>query len=274
METSENSQHTVAAGMHPVLELLERAPESVELVLIREGKKGRDVDRILHLCRTASIRFRLVDQAALNKLFSGNHQGVLARVFAPGFAEYADLLDTTADAPLPLLVALDQVQDTGNVGALARTLFGLGAAGLVVVKHGGAALGPAALRASAGTLNRLPVARVTNLAQALDKALDAGFTIYAAGGQSPDTADAQAEAPAPRKGRQGNGMECLNAFDAPLRMPAILVLGNEESGIRPNVFKRCHTALTIPLARDLDSLNVAQAGGILTALFARAQKGT
>ena len=86
-----------------------------------------------------------------------------------------------------------------------------------------------------------------NIARALDEARDAGFLIYGA----------------------AFGEGSLDAFTTRLHTPALLVLGNEEHGIRPQVAKRCHHLLHIPMLRTFDSLNVAQAGGILTSSFAR-----
>lgn len=317
---------SILPGVKPVLELLESDPSRVEAVFIRKGKRGREVDRIVELCREARVRFIFAEPHALDRLFasgqaigqagqttaqpaesiaeadiaelqtdddlfadddeawdilegndadearaprdsrpahpaSPSHQGVIARVFDAGFADLGDILRDAPDAPLPLIVALDQVQDPGNVGTLARTLYAMGAAGLVVVRHGGAALGGAAARAAAGALEKLPVTKVTNLARALDEADEAGYTIYAAGGSITDGDGKPGTAP-------------LNPFTEPLRTPAVLVLGNEDTGIRPNVAKRCHFTLTIPMARDFDSLNVAQAGAILVGCFAaRRHKG-
>ncbi|WP_442935497.1 TrmH family RNA methyltransferase [Nitratidesulfovibrio sp. 1201_IL3209] len=338
-------------GVKPVLELLESDPGRVEAVFIRKGKRGREVDRIVELCREARVRFTFAEPHALDRLFASgqaigqpigqaatepdmpepaaddlfaddaddddawdilegdgpddgsddaeddatpsrvprssrpshpshpsrpsrpSHQGVIARVFDAGFADLGDILRDAPDAPLPLIVALDQVQDPGNVGTLARTLYALGAAGLVVVRHGGAALGGAAARAAAGALEKLPVAKVTNLARALDEADEAGYTVYAAGGAAGGAADGAAGgAGADRDGKPGSGPR--NPFTEPLRTPAVLVLGNEDTGIRPNVAKRCHFTLAIPMARDFDSLNVAQAGAILVGCFAaRRHKG-
>lgn len=317
---------SILPGIKPVLELLEADPSRVEAVFIRKGKRGREVDRIVELCREARVRFIFAEPHALDRLFasgqaigqagqataqpaesiaepdmaerqadddlfadddeawdilegndadearaprdsrpahpaSPSHQGVIARVFDAGFAELGDILRDAPDAPLPLIVALDQVQDPGNVGTLARTLYAMGAAGLIVVRHGGAALGGAAARAAAGALEKLPVTKVTNLARALDEADEAGYTIYAAGGATTDGDGKPGTAP-------------LNPFTEPLRTPAVLVLGNEDTGIRPNVAKRCHFTLSIPMARDFDSLNVAQAGAILVGCFAaRRHKG-
>ena len=96
-------------------------------------------------------------------------------------------------------------------------------------------------------MERLPVAQVVNLARAVDEAAEAGFAVYAA-----------------RK-----SADSLNALHTPLRLPAMLVLGNEDKGVRPGVLKRCEADLAVPFLRDFDSLNVAQAGAILVSCFAR-----
>lgn len=236
-------QDTIVPGRKPVLELLRAAPERVDGVFLQKGARGTEISQIMDLCKAARIRYRILNKSELDRMFPGNAQGVVARTVARSFAAYEDLLAQTVDAPLPLLVALDQVQDPGNVGALARTLYALGGAGLLVPKDRTAYLGAAAAKASAGALNQLPVAKVVNLARALDQALDAGFNIYAAAA--------------------GPGSQDLYA--ATLHTPAVLVLGNEEKGIRPNVLKRAHAALGIPMARPFDSLNVAQAGAIIVA---------
>ena len=162
--------------------------------------------------------------------------------------ELEHIFAAVEQAPLPIILALDQVQDPGNVGTLCRTLYALGGAGIILPRHNSAYLGPAARRSAAGALEHLPVARVTNLGHALDSAEEAGLTIYGAGGQ--------------------NGPASVDAFAEPVRLPAVLVLGNEEKGLRPGIVKRCAHMLRIPLARSFDSLNVAQAGAILLGLTA------
>lgn len=245
--TSPTGESAVLSGVKPVLEMLEREPDRIDAVLLRKGRKSQDTDRILDLCRSARVRFTLTDAQLLDKLCPAGHQGVVARLFEAGFTEFSDMLVAATDAPLPLILVLDQVQDPGNAGTLARTLFALGGAGMVIPRHNGAFLGAGARRAAAGALERLPVAKVMNVARALDEARDAGFLIYGA----------------------AFGESSLDAFATRLHTPALLVLGNEEHGIRPQVARRCHHLLHIPMLRDFDSLNVAQAGGILTSCFAR-----
>ena len=119
-------EQAVLSGVKPVLELLEREPERIDAVLVRKGKRSQDTDRILDLCRTAKVRFTLADAQSLDRLCPAGHQGVVARLFEAGFTEFADLLTDATDAPLPLILVLDQVQDPGNAGTLARTLYAMG----------------------------------------------------------------------------------------------------------------------------------------------------
>jgi 23S rRNA (guanosine2251-2'-O)-methyltransferase len=240
---------SVLSGLKPVCELLERDPSRIDVILVRKGRRGPDTDRLLDRCRALKVRFVLADAVAMDRLCAGHaHQNVAARLAETAFVPVEDLLALAARAPLPLVLALDQVQDTGNVGTLARSLYALGGAGIIVPRHNGAYLGPGARRAGAGTLERLPVARVANVSHALDEAADKGFATYAAVAQSSGSA---------------------SAFDDPLRLPAVLVLGGEERGVRPLVRQHCGRLLHVPMLRAFDSLNVAQAGGMLLACFLR-----
>lgn len=242
-------------GLKPVLELLAGSPERIETVFCKKGLHGPEIQKVIDQCRSLGLRFRIVDGEALDRLCRdgmgrGNrqiaHQGVIARISRASTISIEELLALTGQAPLPLIVALDQVQDPGNLGTLCRTMYALGCAGLILPRHNSAHLGPAASRAAAGALEKLPIACVTNLARALDQAEETGLAIYGT----------------------GCGTGCQNAFASPLELPAVLVLGNEEKGLRPGVAKRCGSLLHIPLARDFDSLNVAQAGAILIGITA------
>lgn len=254
---SDVSPTPLLSGLKPVFELLHDDPQRIDHIYCKKGSRSRELMELQERCRQAGIRYTLVEQQALDRLCREEgaagtaHQGVVARLCATSFSPLETLLDEAMRAPLPLLIALDQVQDPGNVGTLCRTLYALGGAGLILPRHNSAYLGPAARRSAAGALERLPIARVTNLARALDDAEEAGFTIYGAGLRH-DSTDIFRHAPA---------------------LPAVIVLGNEEKGLRPGVAKRCCQMLHIPFARPFNSLNVAQAGGILIALAARAYGG-
>ncbi len=264
----EDAAQTLLPGVNPVLELLRSDPARVDTVFIRKGRHDKRSDEIIDICRAAGVRFALVDDQMLEKLLRGHGahpqnsprslqdalracQGVLARLYSAGFVELDELLGQVMQAPLPLLLALDQVQDPGNAGTLARTLYALGGAGLVVPRHNGVYLGSAAAKASAGALARLPVAKPANLGQALDAAADLGFNIYGAVMQ------------------EEGGPEAESAFAFTPRLPAVLVLGSEEGGIRPGIAKRCDKLIYVPMLRDFNSLNVAQAGAIILAEMAK-----
>lgn len=247
-DSSASEEGALVPGVKPVLELLQDNPAQVDSVFLRKGRHGRDMDLIIDLCRQNKVRFSLMAPDAFDRSFPGRNQGVTARTFDSGFVDWDDLCGTVMDSPLPLIVALDQVQDPGNAGVLARSLYALGGAGLLIPRHNGVYLGQAAAKSSAGALSRLPVAKAANLGNAIDQAAKAGFTIYGAASQP-------ATAPAPSE----------SIFSLVPRFPAILLLGSEESGLRQSLISRCSSLIHIPLLREFDSLNVAQAGGIIVA---------
>ncbi|QJB55618.1 RNA methyltransferase [Pseudodesulfovibrio sp. zrk46] len=234
-------------GNKPVKELLQDDPSKVDFVAFRKGRHDKQLDEIFDLCRTAKVPFKSVSAKDLDFMYRGNHQGIAARCAALSYTPFTELLENATEAPLPLIVVLDQVQDTGNVGVLARTLYALGGAGLVVGQHHGAYLGAGAVRSSAGALNKLPVAKVGNIANAIKDCVNYDYTVYCA--------------------RMTN--DSKDIYEATLDTPAVLILGNEEKGIRPGVAKYSHDSLHIPFLREFDSLNVAQAGAIIVSEFAK-----
>ncbi|MDL2285287.1 23S rRNA (guanosine(2251)-2'-O)-methyltransferase RlmB [Desulfovibrio sp. OttesenSCG-928-F07] len=245
----ENQNNLMLPGVKPVLEFLRDNPKNIDTVFIRKGKKDALTSEIIDLCRAAGVRFSLLDSESFARYYSGSSQGVVARLFAAGFSSLEEVADAALKAPLPVIVALDQVQDPGNAGTIVRTLYALGGGGLILPKHQGAYLGDAAAKSSAGAMQKLPVAKVTNLAQSLDKLEEMGFTIYGA----------------------ATGDNAENVYTFSPNFPAVLVLGSEEEGIRQGVAKRCAGLLSIPMPRDFDSLNVAQAGAIILGFFSAAK---
>jgi 23S rRNA (guanosine2251-2'-O)-methyltransferase len=165
-----------------------------------------------------------------------DHQGVLA--FCEPY-QYADAYELAA-AEKPLLVCLDQVSDPHNLGAVCRSAEGAGATGVVLPAHGSAHVTPAVCRASAGAVEHLPVAVVTNLARYLTEVKGPDLWVYAA----------SAEAGAPM-------------WEADLSGGVALVLGAEGRGLRPLVRRACDAAVAIPLAGRVESLNVSVAAAVL-----------
>ena len=165
-----------------------------------------------------------------------DHQGVLA--FCEPY-RYADAYELAA-GDRPLLVALDQVSDPRNLGAVVRSAEGAGATGVVLPAHGSARVTPAVVRASAGATEHLPIAVVTNLARYLTDVKRDDLWVY---------------------GASGDGETPL--WRADLAGGAALVLGAEGRGLRPLVRRACDAAVAIPLAGHVESLNVSVAAAVL-----------
>ena len=197
---------------------------------VAEAQRGR---RVVHTVWEAP-------QTAAEELTrlagSPDHQGVVAEVDPYPYAGAAELL---AD-PKGLLVALDQVQDPRNLGAVCRSAEAAGAAGVVIPERRSAAVTAVACKASAGAVEHLAVARVRNLADWLGEAREAGFWAWGA----------EAEAP-------------TIYTEADLKGGTVLVLGGEGKGLRPRVAASCDGLVAIPQKGETASLNVSAAASVL-----------
>jgi 23S rRNA (guanosine2251-2'-O)-methyltransferase len=166
-----------------------------------------------------------------------DHQGVLALVEPYRYADAYEL----AAMERPLLAVLDRVTDPRNLGAVARSADGAGATGVVVPAHGSAVVTPAVVRASAGAVEHLPVAVVTNLARYLEEVKRGALWVYGAAG----------------------GAEVPSMWESDLSGGLALVFGAEGKGLRPLVRRTCDALVSIPLAGEVESLNVSVAAAVL-----------
>lgn len=167
---------------------------------------------------------------------SPDHQGVVAEVDPYPYGDPVALLRREG----AVLIALDQVQDPRNLGAVCRSAEFAGAAGVVIPERRSAAITPATCKASAGAVEHIEVAHVRNLADWLAEAKEAGFWIWGA-----DAAASQAP------------------WQADLTGPTVIVLGGEGKGLRPRVAASCDGLLALPGHGKVDSLNVSAAATAL-----------
>jgi 23S rRNA (guanosine2251-2'-O)-methyltransferase len=165
-----------------------------------------------------------------------DHQGVLAWVEPYRYADPYEL----AAVERPLLIALDQVTDPHNLGAVIRTAEGAGATGVIVPAHGSAQVTPAVARASAGAVEHLPVGVVTNLARFLGDVKSGELWVVGAAGDAP-----------------------RSMWQADLAGGLALVFGAEGKGLRPLVRRTCDELVSIPLEGSVESLNVSVAAAVL-----------
>ena len=212
---------------------------------VREALRGSRTVRRLWATKNASrepwlprdLKPTLVSSDEIERIScSPAHQGICAEVSSYRYTGADELLSTEQS----LIVALDQVQDPQNLGAICRSAECAGATGVVIPERRAAEVTPAVCKASAGAVEHLPIARVRNLADFLTGAKQAGSWVYGA--------DARANL----------------AYDAPDYAGAVvLVLGAEGTGLRPRVAAICDALVAIPLRGTIGSLSVSSAAAVL-----------
>jgi 23S rRNA (guanosine2251-2'-O)-methyltransferase len=212
---------------------------------VREALRGRrEVIELLATERTvaaepwlAEAQPKLRAERDLSELAgTRDHQGAVARVEPYRYADAYEL----AAVERPLLAVLDRVTDPRNLGAVCRSAEGAGATGVVVPAHGSAVVTPAVARASAGAIEHLPIAVVTNLARYLEQVKGPELWVYGAAGDAP-----------------------ASMWEADLAGGVALVFGAEGKGLRPLVRRSCDALVSIPLAGQVESLNVSVAAALL-----------
>jgi 23S rRNA (guanosine2251-2'-O)-methyltransferase len=187
--------------------------------------------------REAEVRVQVKPERELTaEAGTRDHQGVLARAEPYRYADPYEL----AVEPSPLLVCLDRVSDPRNLGAVCRSAEGAGATGLIVPEHGSARVTPVVCKTSAGAVEHLPIAVVTNLARYLTEVKGPSLWVYAA------TAEAD-----------------QSLWETEFPAGTVFVLGAEGRGLRPLVRRACDEQVAIPLAGRIESLNVSVAAALL-----------
>ena len=226
----------LVVGHRPVLEAL-RGRTRVHRVFVESEKRFTDV---IESAREAGIPVGTKERAALDELSKGvRHQGIVAVVEPYRFVPVEEL---TAPRGLskPLLVALDEVTDPQNLGAIIRSAVTFGLDGLVIPKHRAATITPAVVRASAGATEHASIARVTNLQRTLLELQQAGLEIVGLDPVAPV------------------GVRDLAASDH----GRVLVVGSEGKGLRRMVRQRCDIMVHIPQEGPMDSLNASVAAAV------------
>lgn len=250
---------TTIVGRNPVREALERGDGRVEKVVLQQNVHGSGIDAIRRLARDARVPVQVVPGVRLDRLAPGaNHQGVAAFVAAVGYLDLDEMLAgiapdlDTVRATKPLVVALDEIEDPHNLGAILRSAVAAGAAGAIVPERRSAPLGATAVKASAGTALRIPVARVVNLADALTGMKERGYWIVGLDG-----------------GEGADERERTTVWDWDWDRATVVVVGNEGRGLRPRVRQSCDVLAAIPMRGPAESLNASVAAGVALLYAAR-----
>jgi len=236
-------------GINAVAEALKARGRSFEYVgVARERHDGR-VQRVIDECRRLGVAVRFMPRQDLDRLAGGSaHQGVVAVTSEKKYTDMDDIL-ATKRGEHGLIVVLDGVEDPHNLGAIIRTAEAAGADGIVVPERRAAGVTPVVVKASAGAVENLPIAKVTNIARTLEQLKSRNFWIV---------------------GLDERGSQSYDAVD--YRMDTALVLGAEGKGIHELVRKKCDFLVSIPMLGKVPSLNVSVAAGVVLYEIARQRR--
>jgi len=229
-------------GRNAVYEALRAGRRRCENVLIAEGiQESGTASRILALAAESGIPIKRIERQQLDRLGPVNHQGVAAQVESYPYVELDTILSLAQQRKeLPFLLLLNCLQDPQNLGTLLRTAEAVAVHGIAIPRHRAAQITPAVSNASAGAVEHLLIAQVTNLVRTMAELKEQGVWILGL----------------------EHAPEAQNYREVDLNMPLALVVGSEGRGLSRLVRERCDLLIQLPMRGKVNSLNVSVAGSI------------
>lgn len=233
-------QEFMIEGRNAVLEAF-RAGKTIDKLFVLDGCKDGPVQSILREAKKNDTIVNFVNKDRLDKMSeTGKHQGVIAQAAAFDYAEVSDILNAAKEkGEAPFIFILDGIEDPYNLGAIIRTANMAGAHGVIIPKRRAAGLTATTVKASAGALNYVPVAKVTNIERTIEELKEQGIWFACA------------------------DMDGDVMYNVDLTGPIGLVIGNEGKGVSRLVREHCDYVATIPTKGNIDSLNASVAAGVL-----------
>jgi 23S rRNA (guanosine2251-2'-O)-methyltransferase len=238
-------------GRNPVLECLRAGVPATALYVALGTEADERLTESVSRAADSGISILEVPRSDLDRMTANRlHQGIALQVPPYGYAHPDDLLAAALATPPALLVALDNISDPRNLGAIVRSVAAFGGHGVLIPQRRSASVTAVAWRTSAGAAARIPVARATNLTRALKDWADRGLRVVGldAGGDTP--------------------LDDLDGGD-----PLVLVVGSEGKGLSRLVRQNCDEVVSIPMAGHTESLNASVAAGVVLAEIARQRRG-
>jgi 23S rRNA (guanosine2251-2'-O)-methyltransferase len=231
---------TLIYGIHPVVDAI-KSGQQLEKVILQQGLRGEVEMEIRKLTKEFDIPLSVAPKEKLNKIMSGNHQGVMAYLSLVTYYRIEDVLPGIYErSETPLILVLDGVTDVRNFGAIARSAEICGCHAIVIPQKGGAFINADAMKASAGALNTLPICREKSLTGAIDLLEQSGVQLYAS--------DLQAK---------------KKVFELDYKIPCAIIMGSEGEGVNQAYLRRVKDSFVIPQVGSTDSFNVSVATGII-----------
>src|SRR3989339_257651 len=227
-------------GRKPVLEAI-NSGEELEQVYILHGQHGGIIDAIRIASKKKGIRCGEISSDKFRQITTNpNAQGVAARKTSQKYFTFQEIIHSSKEKKYPLILILDSIQDTHNLGAILRTAECAGVDGVIITKYKSAPINETVVKTSAGATEHLKICFVDNLVNAIKELKANKFWIF--------------------------GSSLINAKDynsLDYKVPAAIIVGNEEKGIRKLVAENCDFLVKIPMMGKIQSLNVSVSAGIL-----------
>ncbi|OCB29610.1 23S rRNA (guanosine(2251)-2'-O)-methyltransferase RlmB [Mycobacterium malmoense] len=237
-------------GRNPVLECLRAGVPATALYVALGTDADERVTESVARAADSGISILEVPRADLDRMTSNHlHQGIALQVPPYNYAHPDDLLATALGSPPPLLVALDNISDPRNLGAIVRSVAAFGGHGVLIPQRRSASVTAVAWRTSAGAAARIPVARATNLTRTLKDWADRGIRVI---------------------GLDAGGDTVVDDLDG--ADPLVVVVGSEGKGLSRLVRQNCDEVVSIPMAGQAESLNASVAAGVVLAEIARQRR--
>lgn len=226
-------------GRKPVLEAI-NSGEKIDQVYILYGQQGAIINSIIVASKKRGVKVNQVSSDKFKQITKDKiAQGVAA---VKSFQKFYTLQEIITDArdTFPLILILDSIQDTHNVGAILRSAECSGVDGVIITKHNSAPINETVFKTSAGAVEHVKICPVNNLAQSIKELKENGYWII------------------------GSSLENSKPYtEVDFKIPVALIVGNEEKGIRKLTADNCDTLVRIPMKGKIQSLNVSVAAGIL-----------
>lgn len=233
------SASTTIYGLRPVIEALD-GDVQIDRVLLQNGLTGTLAGDLKNRIREKGIPYQFVPVEKLNRLTKGNHQGVVAMIAPIQYQKALELIPKLMEEKsTPLILMLDHITDVRNFGAIVRTAECTGSDAVIIPDHGSAQVGDDAMKTSSGALLRVPICRESNLKTVLNLAKQCGIQVVAA----------------TEKG-------ATDYLSVDFRLPTLLIMGAEESGISPELLKLADVRAKLPILGQIQSLNVSVAAAV------------
>lgn len=231
----------IVEGRNPVLEAI-KAGREIEKILVSKNSNRGSINKIIKMARENKIIIQHVDKSKLDSMSATNaHQGVIAIVSSYRYSSIEDILDRAYSRNEdPFIIILDEITDPHNLGSIMRTAECAGAHGVIIPKRRSVGLTPVVAKTSAGAIEYLPVAKVSNISYAIDKLKEKGIWVY------------------------GADMEGKKEYyNTSLKGPIAIVIGSEGKGMSRLVKEKCDFLVKIPMKGQVSSLNASVASSII-----------